>query len=159
MVSGHWKIKTYLISTTHRLIIDLQYLLQGHHLKHNKAKVVVHFFLGYVNKIRLPNPELHFYNSQSLTFTLVPQEEAGTQSVSGRMTRSRTTGEGRSSQQPPILRPRIFYVPGTRYGGTLTPKDHEARGSKWAPSRLAGGVISSLKDYLHLCALDTRWLT
>jgi hypothetical protein len=35
---------------TPRLIIDLHCLLQGHHLKHNEAKEIVHFFQGMQTK-------------------------------------------------------------------------------------------------------------
>jgi len=68
------------ISTPH-LIIDENYLLQGHHLKHNVAGQLVFFFQGCTNKISLPNLDLRLYNSPTLTFPLVPQEEARGSSV------------------------------------------------------------------------------
>ena len=58
------------------------------------------FFLGYTNEILLPNLELYFYKSQSLTFALVEQEKARRIFVSSRATRSRTRNEAGSSQQP-----------------------------------------------------------
>ena len=61
--------------TTPRLIVDLQFLCQGHHLKHDEEGNIVHFFSGYANEIWLPNSEFCLYNFQSLTFTLVPLEE------------------------------------------------------------------------------------
>ena len=82
------------------LIIDEHYLLQGHHLKHNVARQLVFFFQECTNKIPLPNPGLHLYNSPALTFPPIPQEEARRSSVSRRMTRSRARNEASSSQQP-----------------------------------------------------------
>jgi hypothetical protein len=38
------------------IIVNENYLLQGHHLKYNEAGKLVFFFLGYVNEIPLPNP-------------------------------------------------------------------------------------------------------
>jgi hypothetical protein len=76
--------------STPRIIIDENYLMQGHHLKYNDTGDLVFYFLGYTNEIQLPNLDLHLYKSSELTFTLVEQEEAHTSSVSRRSTRSKT---------------------------------------------------------------------
>ena len=80
------------------LIIDEHYLLQGHHLKHSTAGQLVFFFQGCTNEILLPNSDLRLYNSPTLTFPLVPQEEARRNSMSNRMTRSRARNEASNSQ-------------------------------------------------------------
>ena len=80
------------------LIIEKHYLLQGHHLKHNAARQLVFFFQWCTNEIPLPNPGLRLYNSPVLTFPLVPQEKACRNSVSGKVTRSRTRNKAGSSQ-------------------------------------------------------------
>jgi hypothetical protein len=82
---------------TPRLVIDENYLVQGHHLKHSAAGQLVFFFQGRTNEILLPNPDLRVYHSPALTFPLVTQEEARRSSVSSRVTRSRASNKASSS--------------------------------------------------------------
>ena len=138
--------RTYI--STPRNDIDENYLMQGHHLKYDDAGNLVFFFLGYTNKISLPNPGFSLYKSPSLTFTLVEQEEARRSSISHRGTRSRARDEAGSSQQPLTLTPTplvplafqtqwfpamqmprftLGYQPGWGY----TPQPHEDGGLGW----------------------------
>jgi hypothetical protein len=84
---------------TPRIIINENYLMQGHHLKYNTASKLVYFFTGYTNEIPLPNLELCLYKSPALTFALVPQEEARKNYVSGSLTRIRARHKAGSSKQ------------------------------------------------------------
>ncbi|CAO2167035.1 unnamed protein product [Urochloa humidicola] len=59
-----------------RPICDLRTLTQGHTLKADGKNHICFFFAGYVNKIRLPNPNLYLYNCDVLTFDLKTPEEA-----------------------------------------------------------------------------------
>ncbi|KAJ1256606.1 hypothetical protein BS78_K341700 [Paspalum vaginatum] len=86
---------------TPRVLIDEAYLLQGHILKHVADQSLVYFFPGYTNEILLPNSGLHLYKYRELTLPLIPQEEAHRNSVSGRMTRSRSRNEASAPYQPP----------------------------------------------------------
>jgi hypothetical protein len=133
--------------STPRLIIDEDYLVQGHTFKHDAFGNIVFFFPGYTNEFSLPNPELHLYNCRELTFTLVSQEEAHGSNVSGRMTRSRTRNEASSSQHQPPHSPVVMqqtyhagwiptrqalgYTPRFQPGWDQPPQPHEAGGSGW----------------------------
>ena len=99
-----------------RALIDEAYLVQGHTLKKGPDDSLVFFSRGYANEIPLPHAGYHLYKCRSLTTPLVPQEESCRQSVSGlpgRVTRSRTRGEGLQQPQP------------------QPPQQHEASGSLW----------------------------
>jgi hypothetical protein len=51
-------------------MIDENYLVYGHILKHALDGSLVFFFLGCVNEIPLPNPGYHLYKCRSLTYEL-----------------------------------------------------------------------------------------
>ena len=108
---------------TPRLIIDEHYLVQGHTFKHDHAGNIIFFFPGYTNEFQLPNPGLRLYKCRELTFPLVPQEDARRSSVSGTLTRSRTTREAASGARHP---PHIPASPQMQYAG-------------WAPTEQAPG--------------------
>ncbi|RLM45236.1 hypothetical protein C2845_PMPSC055979 [Panicum miliaceum] len=82
-------------------MIDENYLVYGHTLKHAPDGSLVFFFPGYVNEISLPNPRFHLYKCQSLTFVLQPQEVARRSSVSGRMAQSRSRNAATDAPPPP----------------------------------------------------------
>jgi hypothetical protein len=114
--------------------------------EYNEAEKLIFFFLRYTNEILLPNLDLRLYRTPELTFALEPREEACRSSMSDRLTRSRARNEAGNSQQPqpsPFLaaRRRIMRSgtqrsrcsgshPGTSQA-RITPRGHEARGSRW----------------------------
>lgn len=61
--------------TSPHLVLNEDYFKQGHQLKKDKAGRYIYYFAGFTNEYRLPNPKLHLYNSELLTFDLVLQEE------------------------------------------------------------------------------------
>jgi hypothetical protein len=102
-----------------RVFINEVYLIYGHTLKKGPNDSLIFFSLVYANEIPLPNVGFHLYNCQSLSFPLVPQEEARRHSVSGlpsRMTRSRARREVAPASPPPQPQPTY---------------PHEAGGSSW----------------------------
>ena len=129
-------------------------MIQGHHLKCDPFGRLVFFFPGYMNEIRLPNPEARLYHCRSLTFVLQSEPRS---SVSGRTTRSRTRNEASGSQQPQPDQPQAYeppqpqqvfqqmhqagwvpygqvpgYTPGYQPGWRPTPPPvYEAGGSGW----------------------------
>jgi hypothetical protein len=66
-----------------RVLINEAYLIYGHTLKKGLNDSLIFFSLGYANEIPLSNMGFHLYNCQSLSFPLIPQEEARRHSVSG----------------------------------------------------------------------------
>ena len=89
-----------------RFFFDDNYLVYGHTLKHAKDGSLIFFFPGYVNEIRLPNPDFHSYNCRSLTFELWPMETPRRSSVTGRMTRSMSRNAAMNMPLPP---PHAFH--------------------------------------------------
>jgi hypothetical protein len=59
-----------------RKIINEDYLVQGHTLKHGPNASMLFSFPRYTNEISLTNPKFHLYKCQALTIPLVPQEGA-----------------------------------------------------------------------------------
>ena len=95
----NWAQTTYI--TTPHLKIDLAYLVQGHTLNSTPDGSIIFFFPGYVNEIPLPNPGLHLYKSRGYTFELQPIEAPRRNSMSGRMTRSRSRNATMDMPSPP----------------------------------------------------------
>jgi hypothetical protein len=89
-----------------RLMVDENYLVYGHTLKHAPDGTLVFFFPGYVNEIPLPNPGYHLYKCRSLTYELQPMEAARRSSMLGRMTRSRSWN---SAMGMPPAPPYAYY--------------------------------------------------
>jgi hypothetical protein len=69
-------------------MVDENYLVYGHTLKHAADGTLVFFFPDYVNEIPPPSPGYYLYKCWSLTYELQPMEAAHKSSRSGRMTRS-----------------------------------------------------------------------
>ena len=82
-------------------MIDENYLVYGHTLKHAKDASLIFFFPGYVNEIPLPNLGFHLYKCRSLTFELQPVETPRRSSVSGRMTQSMSRNAAKDMPPPP----------------------------------------------------------
>ena len=114
-----------------RVLVDEDYLVQGHILKHDPLGNLIFFFPGYTNEIRLPNPDLHLYNCRHLT---IPLEEIERRSVSTRMTRSRSRRAARDvpPEQPPVYEHQEEHSPaGFASSWDRVQPAYEAGSSSW----------------------------
>jgi hypothetical protein len=102
------------------LMVDENYLVYGHTLKHAPDGTLVFFFPSNVNEILLPNPGYHLYKCRSLTYELQLMEAARTSNVSWRMTRSRSRNAVMDMPQAP---PYTYYG----YAGGYAPAGEGSR--------------------------------